>query len=112
MCMHIIKGTRADLASIIRAIEEMDDPAALDQVQAAIDRRRAHLKQSTVFERRDYRNGILQLEGRAYRRKDGEFTQRGPYWYFHYREGGRQRTLYVGKTDTPEKIVDEKLGKE
>lgn len=25
---------------------------------------------------------------------------------------GSERTLYVGKTDTPEKAVDEKLGKE
>jgi hypothetical protein len=55
----------------------------------------------------------LQLESRAYRRKkDGELTERGPYWYFHYREGGKQRTLYVGKTDNPEAVVDEKLGKE
>jgi len=55
----------------------------------------------------------LQLEGRAYRRKkDGESTERGPYWYFHYREGGKQRTLYLGKTDNPEAVVNEKLGKE
>ncbi len=66
---------------------------------------------STVVERRDYQNGILQLERRAYRRKkDGGLTQRGPYWYFHFREGGRQRTLYIGKTDNPETVVDEKLG--
>ena len=32
--------------------------------------------------------------------------------FFHYREGGKQRTLYVGKTDNPEAKVDEKLGKE
>jgi hypothetical protein len=55
----------------------------------------------------------LQLEGRAYRRKkDSELIERGPYWYFHYREGGKQRTLYIGKTDNPEVVVDEKLGKE
>jgi hypothetical protein len=48
------------------------------------------------------------LEGRTYRRKkDGQLKQRGPYWYFHYREGGRQRTLYLGKTDNPERKVDE-----
>jgi len=65
------------------------------------------------LERREHRNGVLQLEGRAYKRKkDSELTQRGPYWYFHYREGGKQRTLYVGKTDNPEVAVDEKLGKE
>jgi hypothetical protein len=84
----------------------------LDRLQAALDRRRDELKteskQSTVKERREYRNGVLQLEGRAYRRKkDGELTERGPYWYFHYREGGKQRTLYLGKTDNPEAKVDE-----
>jgi hypothetical protein len=67
-----------------------------------------NLKQSTVLERRDFRNGVLQLESRAYRRKkDGGLTKRGPYWYFHYREGGKQRTLYVGKTDDPEAKVIE-----
>jgi hypothetical protein len=101
--MHMHKPT-AD--SIIDNITE------LDRLQAAIDRRRGFLKkkekQSTVLERREHRNGLLQLEGRAYqRKKDGELTQRGPYWYFHYREGGKQRTLYVGKTDNPEAKVDE-----
>jgi hypothetical protein len=59
-----------------------------------------------VVERRSYASGILQLELRA-NPKTG--TQRGPYWYFHYREGGRQRTLYVGKTDDPEAAIAEKL---
>jgi hypothetical protein len=97
------------LDDIIASIETMGR-SELDQLQEAIDRRRGTPKkrQSTVLERRDYRNGILQLEGRAYqRKKDGELTQRGPYWYFHYREGGSQRTLYVGKTDNPEAKVDE-----
>lgn len=111
MCMHIEKKSDADLATVIRSIEIMNDQE-LAQVQAALDRRRSALKQNIVLERRDHRHGVLQLETRAYKRKDGELTKRGPYWYFHYREGGRQRTLYVGKTDTPEKVVDEKLGKE
>ena len=92
----------------------MDD-RELDLLQAAIDHRRGFLKKklSTVLERREYLNGLLQLEGRSYRRKkDGELRERGPYWYFHYREGGKQRTFYVGKTDNPEVVVDEKLGKE
>jgi hypothetical protein len=107
MCMH--SNNRLSLDSLIARIAEMDE-REIDELQAAIDRRRGTLKnkQSTVLERRDYRNGILQLEGRTYRRKkDGGLTERGPYWYFHYREGGRQRTLYVGKTDTPEAKVDE-----
>ena len=64
---------------------------------------------STVEIRRSYRNGILQLERRAYKRKDGGLTERGPYWYFHYREGSKQRTLYVGKTDDPEGTLAKKL---
>jgi hypothetical protein len=61
---------------------------------------------NTVVERRDYRNGVLQLERCAYRRKkDGGLTERGPYWYFHFREGGRQKTMYLGKTGNPEAKV-------
>ena len=107
MCMHSINCNSID--TIIATIAEMEDQE-LDGLQAAIDRRRGTLKnkQSTVIERRDYRNGVLQLEGRAYRRKkDGESIERGPYWYFKYREGGKQRTLYLGKTDNPEAKVNE-----
>jgi hypothetical protein len=56
--------------------------------------------------RRDYRDGLLQLETRHYA-PTGD--ARGPYWYYHYRQDGRQRTLYVGKTDEPESVVDTKL---
>ena len=101
MCMHI------NIDNIIDSIAELDEQE-LDRLQAAIDRRRGESKQSTVLERREYRNGLLQLEGRAYRRKkDGELTERGPYWYFHYREGGKQRTLYIGKMENPETKVNE-----
>jgi hypothetical protein len=109
--MHI--NTR----SIIFQVERMN-PEELNQLQEAIDRRRHQIGDksvkplSTVVERRDYGNGILQLETRAYRRKDGGLTERGPYWYFHFREGGRQSTLYIGKTDNPETVVNEKLGEE
>jgi hypothetical protein len=111
MCMHI--RNRNSMDSLLATIPEMDE-RELDRLQAAIDHRRSTLKtkekkkQSTVLERREYRSGVLQLEGRAYRRKkDGELTERGPYWYFHYREGGKQRTLYLGKIDNPEAKVDE-----
>jgi hypothetical protein len=83
----------------------------LNQLQQAINRRRQQMADgplSTVVERRDYQNGVLQLERRAYRRKmDGGLTERGPYWYFHFREGGKQKTMYVGQTDDPEARVDE-----
>jgi hypothetical protein len=107
--MHI------NMEAMVSLIEQMN-VEELHHLQQAIDHRRQQLADrplSIVVERRDYQNGILQLERRAYRRKkDGKLTQRGPYWYFHYREGGRQRTVYVGKTNNPEAVVDEKLGKE
>ena len=108
MCMHI------NIETLISQVEQMN-AEALNQLQEAIDRRRRQLGSepvSTVLERRNYGNGILQLERRAYRRKDGGLTDRGPYWYFHYRQGGKQRTIYVGKTDDPETVVDEKLGEQ
>ena len=108
MCMHIPTN------AIISLIEQMS-AEQLDQLQQAMNRRRQQMgggSVSTVVERRDHRNGILQLEKRAYRRKkDGKLTQRGPYWYFHFREGGRQRTMYVGQTDDPEARVDEIMTK-
>jgi hypothetical protein len=109
MCMHI--PTDAIISLIQQANAE-----ELNHLQKAIDRRRQQIGDepvSAVVERRDYRNGVLQLERRAYRRKkDGKLTQRGPYWYFHFREGGRQRTLYIGKTDNPQTVVGEKLSEE
>ena len=106
MCMHI--------RHIVFSIKRMS-AGELDQIQEAIDQRRRQIgdgPMSTVVERRNHRNGIIQLEKRAYRRKDGGLTERGPYWYFHFREGGKQRTLYIGKTDNPEAVVDRKLSQE
>jgi hypothetical protein len=109
-------NNKPNLGTFIDYLSEMDEPE-LDRLQDAIDRRRGSSKknkekQSTVLERREYRNGLLQLEGRAYKRKkNGQLTERGPYWYFHYREGGRQRRLYIGKTDNPEAKVDEMIRK-
>src|SRR5512133_2122351 len=76
---------------------------ALDRLQAAIERRRGLLAgdevlptagpSSTVVERRAYGSGVLQLEKRG---------ESGPYWYFHHRKDGKQKTVYLGKTDAPE----------
>jgi hypothetical protein len=104
MCMHM------NMQAIISLIQQAN-AQQLHHLQQAIDRRRQQIGDeplSAVVERRDYRNGVLQLERRAYRRKkDGKLTQRGPYWYFHFREGGRQKTMYLGKTDDPEAKVEE-----
>jgi hypothetical protein len=107
MCMHM------NIDTIISRIEQMS-AEKLDQLQQAINHSRQQLgggPVSAVVERRDYQHGVLQLEKRAYRRKDGRLTQRGPYWYFHFREGGRQKTMYLGKTDDPEAKVDEIMTK-
>ncbi|CAN5644555.1 hypothetical protein BH20ACT11_BH20ACT11_12210 [soil metagenome] len=59
----------------------------------------------------DYRphaNGYLQLEVRRYVRKGGSIKEHGLYWYFRYHEGGRQRTLYLGKTDNSEQELERK----
>jgi len=104
MCLHIEKRF-LDVAAIIDAISTMSG-AELERVREAVERRRETLVQSTVVERRSYGSGILQLE---YRTNPTTGRQRGPYWYFHYREEGRQRTLYVGKTDDPEAALAERL---
>jgi hypothetical protein len=57
---------------------------------------------SDVVEYRPHADGYLQAEVRRYFRKDGSAKEHGPYWYFRYHEGGKQRTLYLGKTDDPE----------
>ncbi len=94
-----------DFATILEAISTMSGEE-LARVREAVERRREALAQSTVVERRSFGSGVLQLE---YRTNPTTGTKRGPYWYFHYREGGRQRTLYVGKTDDPEGALTKKL---
>lgn len=102
------------MEGIIRQVAQMD-AGELDRLRAAIDDRARALAgsscpadSSVVLERRGYGQGVLQLETRTYQRKDGTVTERGPYWYYHYREDGRQRTVYVGKTDEPVEKLAEK----
>ena len=90
---------------IVEAISGLSRPE-LEKVRKAVERRREQLKQSMVVERRNHGRGILQLE---YRSNPKTGTKRGPYWYFYWREGGKQRSLYVGKTDDPEALLGEKL---
>ncbi len=80
----------------------------LDRLHRAIDERRRVASASTVVERRDHDSGVLQLE---YRTNPKTGKHRGPYWYFHWREDGKQRTLYLGKTDEPESKLVGKLEK-
>jgi hypothetical protein len=91
--MHTTRNETPDLDGMIAAVAGMD-PAQLGRLAEAVDRRRADLATSRVSERRPYGSGVLQLE---VRRNPRTGTERGPYWYFKYREAGRQRTEYVGK---------------
>jgi len=63
---------------------------------------------SEVIEYRPYEDGMLQAEVRTYMRRDGGRSERGPYWYFRFHEGGRQKKLYLGKTEEPEAVLAEK----
>ena len=90
--MHTSNGA-SNTDEVIAAVAGMD-PGELALLAAAVDRRRAEFATSRVSERRPYGGGILQLE---VRRNPRTGTERGPYWYFKYREAGRQRTEYVGK---------------
>jgi hypothetical protein len=98
-------GASLNVDEIIDAISTLSGPG-LDRVRKAVEQRREQLKQSIVAERRNHGSGILQLEYRA-NPKTG--TQRGPYWYFYWREAGKQRSLYLGKTEDPEGALAEKL---
>lgn len=106
------------LEEIIEQIESMDR-GELERLQEALRRRRRDLGEegpegdertpvSDVKEYRPHADGYLQFEVRRYRRKDGSLKEHGPYWYFRYHEGGRQRTLYLGKTDDPESVLARK----
>lgn len=91
------------------------DPADLPRLEEALAQRRRELalddQPATVLERRSHEHGELVLERRSYTRKDGSKNWRGPYWYFHFRDGSRNRTIYLGKTDDPEAALAAKRGK-
>jgi hypothetical protein len=105
VCKH---NKEIDADTIIAALPTLAT-GELDRVRAAVDAMSRASKGSTMLERRSYRHGLLQSEVRTYTRKDGSEARRGPYWYFHYREDGKQKTLYIGKTEEPEAVVDRRL---
>ena len=114
MCAHTKQeGARtADIEAALRAIRGAG-VGELEAIARAVEARRRELVLAgeavetlpptpRVVEARPYGDGWLQLEMRTYVRKSGGGSERGPYWYFRYHEGGRQRKLYLGKTDDPE----------
>jgi hypothetical protein len=91
MCKHI------NTDPIISLINQMN-AHQLHHLQQAIDHRRQQLADrplSTVVERRNYQNGVLQLERRAYRhKKDGKPYRR--QFTKHFRFGFRALLLGDG----------------
>lgn len=101
-----------DVQQMISGLEDLDR-AELERLEEALDRRLKKLRQespavSGVLEYRPYADGTLQAEVRRYVRKDGSVKEQGPYWYFRYHEGGKQKKLYLGKTDDPECVLADK----
>ncbi|BBL79290.1 hypothetical protein RxyAA322_11440 [Rubrobacter xylanophilus] len=101
-----------DVEAIIFGLERLAR-GQLERVEAALKRRLRELGAegtvgsggqpvSGVMEYRPHADGMLQAEVRYHVRKDGSVKKQGPYWYFRYHEGGRQKKLYLGRTDDPE----------
>jgi hypothetical protein len=63
---------------------------------------------SMVVETRPYADGLLLLEHRVFTPKTGPPKIRGPYWTFRYQDAGKRRSLYIGRTDDPESVLEEK----
>ncbi len=62
-----------------------------------------------VVESRPHADGLLLLEKRIFTPKTGGPSKmRGPYWTFRYQEDGKTKSLYIGKTDDPESVLEEK----
>ncbi len=78
----------------------------MERAASGAEKRQA--ESSGVVEYRPYEDGMLQAEVRIYTRRDGGRSERGPYWYFRFHEGGRQKKLYLGCTDDPEAVLAEK----
>jgi hypothetical protein len=105
-----------ELEEIIETVKSMDREE-LERLEEAVKSRRRELGDeatqkrrpiSDVLEYRPHADGYLQYEIRRYVRKDGSVKEHGPYWYFRYHEGGKQRTLYLGKTDDPQGVLARK----
>ena len=63
---------------------------------------------SEVVKYLSHEDGTLQAEVRTYTRRDGGLSERGPYWYFCFHEGGKQKKIYLGKTNDPETLLAKK----
>jgi hypothetical protein len=103
---RVHRGRSVDLERMIAGLKDLDRDGLL-RVRGEIDSRLRELGKekpsiSGVLEYRPHADGTLQAEVRRYYRKDGSVKEQGPYWYFRYHEGGKQKKIYLGRTDDPE----------
>lgn len=96
-----------DLEQMIAGLKDLDRDG-LVRLREDLDRRLREFggenpPVSGVLGYRPYADGTQQAEVRRYYRKDGSVKEQRPYWYFRYREGGKQKKLYLGKADDPER---------
>lgn len=106
MLVSVHREMLLDLEQMIAGLKDLDRDG-LVRLREALDKRLRELGEesppvSGVLEYRPYADGTLQAEVRRYYRKDGSAKEQGPYWYFRYHEGGKQKKLYLGRTDDPE----------
>ncbi len=106
------QGSSVDLERMLSGLKDLDRDELI-RLRDNLDRRLREFGEesppvSGVLEYRSYADGTLQAEVRRYYRKDGSVKEQGPYWYFRYHEGGRQKKLYLGRTDDPEGEVARK----
>jgi hypothetical protein len=116
MCAHIKLEEETRAAGVEAALHAIRGAGSgeLEKIARAVEARRRALVLAgegetlpptppSVVEARPYGDGWLQLEIRTYEHKKSRgVSERGPYWYFRYHEGGRQKKLYLGKTEDPE----------
>jgi hypothetical protein len=103
-------GRCLDVDEVIEGLKGLDR-SELARLEEALKRRLRELGAdggdgeqpvSGVVEYRPHADGTLQAEIRRYYRKDGTAKEQGSYWYFRYHEGGKQKKIYLGRTDDPE----------
>jgi len=104
-------GTNPDATDggLVGRVRHLTEEALLRAVIGAARARLEELGMKNVVETRVHGDGRLQLEYRGRRSRNGE--KRGPYWSYKWFEDGRSRSLYLGKTDEPEAVLEEKLSR-
>lgn len=109
----VVNATGEELRWISAAVGRRARELGLSprEVMADVEQGDEEPPASEVIRRLPHEGGELTLETRGAKRKDGSTSRHGPYWYFRWREGKKQRVLYLGKTDEPVQLLYAKRSK-